>query len=386
MRHRATEMKRILLVFAGLFALLTAQAQQELHGGAAGAPRVNGDGTVTFAIKAPQARQVTLNLDYNKPLSLVRDAQGVWSVTTDKLRPDVYRYTYDVDGLTVIDPDNVYTMRDVATVKSLLIVPGKESDVFAVQDVPHGSVTTVWYDSPTVGRSRRMCIYTPPGYDGRTRYPVLYLLHGSGGDETAWLEQGRVAQVLDNLIAAGKAKPMIVVMPNGHIDTQAAPGSTAQGLVTPSFKHEHWMDGLFEETFPDIMTYVEKHYRVATGKRGRAIAGLSMGGFHSLFISANNPDTFGYVGLFSAATTPRAQQHGDYYKDLDTKLAAQFRFPPRVYWIGIGKDDFLYNDNKALRARLDAARYRYTYRESDGGHEWRNWRLYLTEFLPLLFK
>ena len=146
------------------------------------------------------------------------------------------------------------------------------------------------------------------------------------------------------------------------------------------------MDGLFEETFPDIMTYVEKHYRVATGKRGRAIAGLSMGGFHSLFISANNPDTFGYVGLFSAATTPRAQQHGDYYKDLDAKLAAQFRFPPRVYWIGIGKDDFLYNDNKALRARLDAARYRYTYRESDGGHEWRNWRLYLTEFLPLLFK
>ena len=381
-------MKQLLSVIVFLtIATMTTVAQQELRGGATGAPVVNRDGTVTFSLKAPLAHKVTLNLDYHAPIAMKQSRNGLWTVTTDVLPPDVYRYLYEVDSITVLDPNNVYTMRDVATVKNLLIVPGKQSEVFSTQDVPHGNVQAVWYESPTVGKSRRMMVYTPAGYEtDRMRYPVLYLLHGTGGDETAWIEQGRVVQVLDNLIATGKAKPMIVVMPNGHIDTQAAPGQTTEGLVTPTFNHEKWMEGTFEQSFVDITAYVEKHYRVLRGKKYHAIAGLSMGGFHALYISANAPEAYGYVGLFSATTTPRGNEQDDYYANLEEKLKVQFRPAPRLYWIGIGKDDFLYEQNVKLRKTLDEHRCRYTYYESTGGHEWRNWRDYLTQFVPLLFK
>ena len=369
---------------------LTATAQQEIRRGTAQAdgPRVEKDGRVTFTLAAPTATAVTMQLDGSADLTLSRSGD-VWTVTTPKaLSPDVYRYLYVVDGVPVLDPSNVHTMRDVSTVKNLLIIDTPQRDLpLAVHDVPHGTVSAVWYNSPTLGRQRRMMVYTPAGYDsGRTRYPVLYLLHGSGGDETAWLEQGFVAQMLDNLIATGKVSPMIVVMPNGHTDTDAAPGADGRGLVAPSFDHKQWMEGSFEQSFGDIMAYVESHYRTRALKRGRAIAGLSMGGLHSLYISANRPADFGYVGLFSAAVMPRGGNTAPVYQDLDGKLKALARQRPSLYWIGIGKDDFLYKENAGLRERLDNAKVRYTYVESDGGHEWRNWRAYLLQLLPLLFK
>lgn len=311
---------------------------------------------------------------------------SVWSLTTTALKPDLYRYHYEVDGLKMLDNDNVYLMRDVSTVRNYIIVPGGTADLYSVQEVPHGDVSLVWYDSPTLKTRRRMAVYTPPGYNiGHDHYPVLYLLHGSGGDETAWLEQGRAAQIADNLIAQGKARPMIIVMPNGNLDEEAAPGSTPAGLITPTFDHKQWMDGTFESSFDDITTFVEKNYRVSNNKRKRAIAGLSMGGYHALYISANQPEKFGSVGLFSAAVTPRNNVNSPIYKDLEAKLKVQFENRPKVYWIGIGKDDFLMNDNRGLREILDRNHWRYRYVESDGGHEWRNWRSYLVEFLTQAF-
>lgn len=367
--------------------LLTVSAQQQLWGGANGSPRVNSDNTVTFSIKAPDAQRVSVQLDYGVLWPLERDTAGVWTFTTGALEPDLYLYNYVVDGVKTLDPENVYTMRDVATVKSMFFVNGGRPLVYEAQDVPHGNVSAVWYDSPRVGQKRRMMVYTPAGYDqGKQRYPVLYLLHGSGGDETAWLHQGQAAQVLDNLIASGQAVPMIVVMPNGNVDEQAAPGADQRGLVTPTFAHKQWMEGSFESSFVDIMEYVDRHYRTDKRQSRRAIAGLSMGGYHSLYISANQPKDFGYVGLFSAAIRPMKGVESPIYDNLEQKLAVQFGQDLKLYWMAIGKDDFLYEPNRLYRELLDRGGHRYTYVESTGGHEWRNWRRYLAQFVPLLFK
>lgn len=234
-----------------------------------------------------------------------------------------------------------------------------------------------------------MTVYTPAGYESsKKKYPVLYLLHGAGGDENAWTELGRAAQILDNLIAQGKAEPMIVVMPNGNGAQEAAPGEAPNSMVKPSFMNPKTMDGAIEKAFPDVMKYIEKNYRVYTDKNHRAIAGLSMGGFHSLYISAYYPNKFGYVGLFSAATSKQVNKGvtSDVYENLEDKLAVQFKNAPKLYWIGIGKTDFLYKDNMDFRKILDNNGYKYTYMETDGGHIWKNWRIYLTEFVPLLFK
>ena len=367
--------------------LLTVSAQQQLWGGAKGSPHVNSDNTVTFSIKAPDAQRVSVQLDYGVLWPLERDTAGVWTFTTGALAPDLYLYNFVVDGVKTLDPNNVYTMRDVATVKSMFFVNGGHPLVYEAQDVPHGNVSAVWYDSPRVGQKRRMMVYTPAGYDqGKQRYPVLYLLHGSGGDETAWLHQGQAAQVLDNLIASGQAVPMIVVMPNGNVDEQAAPGADQRGLVTPTFAHKQWMEGSFESSFVDIMEYVDRHYRTDKRQSRRAIAGLSMGGYHSLYISANQPKDFGYVGLFSAAIRPMKGVESPIYDNLEQKLAVQFGQDLKLYWMAIGKDDFLYEPNRQYRELLDRGGHRYTYVESTGGHEWRNWRRYLAQFVPLLFK
>ncbi len=380
-------MKKILLA-AALVATLSVNAQQELKGGAKGAPVINKDNSVTFAIKAPEAKKVTLHLDYTTDTEMQRGDNGVWTYTTKPLKPEMYRYNYVVDGVKVLDTENVYRIRDVATVMSMFIIDGEEEPcLYSVTNVPHGNVSQVWYDSPTLGTKRRMCVYTPAGYeDSHTRYPVLYLLHGSGGDETAWLEQGRTAQIADNLIAQGKAEPMIIVMPNGNVDENAAPGDAETGLVNPTFSHQKWMEGTFENSFNDIVNYVDNHYRTMKMKRRRAIAGLSMGGYHSLYISANNPGDYAYVGLFSAAINPKKGVESPIYNNLEEKLKTQFHQRVKLYWIGIGEDDFLYKDNAKFTRMLDKNRLRYTYEESSGGHEWRNWRKYLSQFMPLLFK
>jgi enterochelin esterase family protein len=214
----------------------------------------------------------------------------------------------------------------------LLIGGDARTDLYKVNKVAHGTVSKVWYDSPTAGITRRLTVYTPAGYENSGKdYPVLYLLHGIGGDENAWSELGRAAQILDNLIAQGKAEPMLVVMTNGNISQEACPGETSEGFKVPTMMLPKTMEGSFETAFPDVVNFIEKTYRVKKDKAHRAIAGLSMGGFHSLFISINNPDMFGYIGLFSAAVDQQqADPNGfpNIYADRDKKIDNLFSKSP----------------------------------------------------------
>lgn len=275
----------------------------------------------------------------------------------------------------------------MVSVTNVFLIGGGRADLYKVCDVPHGTVSKVWYNSPTLGIDRRLTVYTPAGYEqGSKRYPVFYLLHGMGGDENAWSELGRAAQILDNLIAQGKAEPMIVVMTNGNAALQAAPGESPLGYAAPSLQLPKTMEGSFETAFPDVVNFVDATYRTQRNKHARAIGGLSMGGYHSMHISKQYPDMFDYVGLFSAAIMPDKNAKSPVYDNLEEKLAVQFAKKPALYWIAIGDKDFLYKANCEYREMLDKKGYPYTYYETGEGHIWKNWRIYLTEFVPMLFK
>ncbi len=386
------------LLFALIFLVLTSLntfSQQALWGAAAIiSPEVKEDNTVVFRFQATDAKEVKISGDWMPaegwtPGSAVmtKDEKGLWSYTTAALPSDLYGYSFSVNGLKNTDPNNVYLIRDVASVTNVFLVGGGKADLYKVNKVPHGSVTRRWYNSPGNGMDRRITIYTPAGYEnGNDKYPVLYLLHGMGGDEEAWIALGRTSQILDNLIAQGKAKPMIVVMTNGNVAQEAAPGESSLGMYKPTFQLPNTMDGKFEETFTDVIKFVESNYRVKADKADRAIAGLSMGGYHSLHISRYYPNTFDYVGLFSAAIMTDPKNTSKVYENFDRTLKIQMTNGYKLYWIGIGKADFLYKNVSDYRAKLDGIGMKYTYRESEGGHTWTNWRVYLSEFAPLLFK
>lgn len=373
-----------------LSALIPVQlsAQEALWGGATiTSPEYHEDHRVTFKIQAPEAEEVLLSGNWlPENVSLEKSEEGIWSYTTEVMPSDLYTYFFLVDGLRVNDPSNVHLVRDVSSIFNVFIVYDGQGDYYRVNDVPHGTVTRRWYPSPGNDKDRRITIYTPPGYEsGSDRYPVLYLLHGMGGDEEAWIELGRTAQIMDNLIASGEAEPMIVVMPNGNVSQQAAPGESALGLYQPSFRLPNTMDGVMEETFVDIIQFVEENYRVVPEKESRAIAGLSMGGFHSLHTSRYHADTFEYVGLFSPAIMPNENVTSSVYDNLDGTLRKQMNDGYSLYWIAIGKTDFLYQQVVNYRERLDEIGMTYEYHESEGGHTWKNWREYLTLFVPRLF-
>lgn len=366
-------------------------------------PEVHAGGSVTFRMYAPQADSVQVTGDFlptvktQSPYGLVdapgkahlsKAENGLWTYTTDSLAPELYSYLFIVDGLGTTDPANPFLIRDVAMVSNIFIVGGGQADLYQINTVPHGTVAFRWYKSPELGLERRLTVYTPPGYEANVteKYPVLYLMHGAGGDEKAWLELGRAAQILDNLIAQGRARPMIVVMPNANITQDAAPGEGSAGFFKPQFMAPETMNGRFEASFMDIVHFVENNYRVKPGKANRAIAGLSMGGFHAMHISRYYPNTFDYVGLFSAALMPREDATGKVYSDIDKTLLAQKENGYRLYWLGIGKTDFLYEANQAFRTKLDEIGMDYEYLETEGGHTWRNWRVYLSEFASKLFQ
>lgn len=388
--------KQILFVFVFVIATCLSSFAQQALWGAPGivSPEINSDNTVIFRFQAPDAKEVKISGDWMPSKdwipgseAMTKDEKGVWSYTTSVLPSDLYGYSFMVDGLKTTDPNNVYLIRDVASVTNVFIVNGDKGDLYKVNKVAHGTVARRWYNSPGNGMERRMTIYTPAGYEtSKAKYPVLYLLHGMGGDEEAWIALGRTSQILDNLIAQGKAKPMIVVMTNGNVAQEAAPGESTLGMYKPTFQLPNTMDGKFEETFTDVIKFIEGNYRVKAEKSGRAIAGLSMGGFHSLHISRYYPNTFDYVGLFSAAIMADAKVTSKVYENIDGTLKTQMKNGYKLYWIGIGKADFLYKNVTEYRAKLDGMGMKYTYRESEGGHTWTNWRVYLSEFAPLLFK
>lgn len=393
-------MKRLTALTVALLIGVTMFAQQALWGTApVVSPEIHDNNTVTFRFKAPKAVRVQLtgdflpvqkNAKFETPgiVDLKEGQEGVWEYTTpEPLKPELYSYSFIVDGLRMNDPANVYLIRDVSTLTNVFIIGGDRADFYKVNPVPHGTVSRIWYDSPALGLERRMTVYTPAGYEtSGKRYPVLYLLHGMGGDEEAWISLGRTAQILDNLIAQGKAKPMIVVMPNGNASQEAAPGESSRGMVPPTMQLPKTMEGSYEQAFPEIVKFIDKNYRTIKSKSGRAIAGLSMGGFHSLHISKQYPDMFNYIGLFSAAIMPNKEVSSLIYENMEEKLKVQFDKNPALYWIAIGKTDFLYKANEEYRKLLDEKGYKYTYYESDEGHIWENWRIYLTEFVPMLFR
>ena len=367
-------MKKALFTIALALFAVTGFAQQALFSrNVVKSPEINADNSVTFRLHAPKAITVQLTGDcVDGVVSMKEDSLGVWSYTTGKLEPELYSYSFIVNGMRMLDPSNIYQNRDVATWTSIFIISdqkGDKGDLYSVNKVPHGNVSKVWYESPTLKLTRRMTVYTPAGYDKGKNYPVLYLLHGAGGDENAWSELGRAA----------------------------APGEWDFGMYQPAMGgggvQLPQAAASMDESFMDVVNFIEKNYKVAKNKANRAICGLSMGGGHSFQISKRFPNTFDYVGLFSAAVS--VGQWGDRTpllermntnEEYNKQMAALFGAKPKLYWIAIGKTDFLYQQNADLRKWLDSKGYPYTYRETDGGHIWRNWRIYLTEFSQMIFK
>jgi enterochelin esterase-like enzyme len=395
-------MKHFFLLSVLILMGSSAFAQQALWGATPlTSPEIHADNTVTFRLKAPNSGIVQVTGDFLPSQKIetpmgefdgpgvadMVEKDGVWEYTTpEPLKPELYSYTFLVDGLKINDPSNVYRIRDVASVTNVFLIGGERADLYKVNKVPHGTLSKVWYNSPTLEMDRRMTVYTPAGYEsGKKSYPVFYLLHGMGGDENAWSELGRTAQILDNLIAQGKAQPMIVVMTNGNAALEAAPGESSEGFTPPGMQLPRTMEGSFETAFPDVVNFIDTHYRTLKDKQHRAIAGLSMGGYHSLHISKQYPDMFGYVGLFSAAIMPDQKAKSPVYEDFEGKLKVQFAKKPLLYWIAIGDKDFLYQANVDFRQMLDEQGYNYEYFETGEGHIWKNWRIYLTEFVPKLF-
>lgn len=386
-------MKKAILMFFALTLCIIVKAQQNTgyKQGQFISPVVAGS-AVTFKLYAPHAQQVQVMGDWeaaNGKAAMARDTSGLWTCTISNLPSDIYYYRFIVDEVPMLDPSNAFQKRDVGTLFSIFIIGGGKGDFYSVADVPHGNVIRSWYYSETFKADRRLTIYTPPGY-GKGKYPVLYLLHGSGGDEEAWITTGSVERIMDNLIAQGKAVPMIVVMPNGNPSKTAAPGESKDNLgYRPAMSNNFpgYKDGSYESAFKEIVAFTDAHYATKPEKSQRAIAGLSMGGFHSLFISAGFPDTFDYVGLFSPGInfSTLNMNHAE-YANLNDKLIQQKKSGVKLYWIGIGSADGLLPAVKSYRNKLDSLAFPYTYVESTRGHLWTNWRSYMLEFVPQLFK
>lgn len=361
-------------------------------------PEILPDNRVILRLYARDAASVSVSGEWQTGLgageTLARNDTGLFSITIGPLKPELYGYSFIVDGVRTIDPNNVQVRRDGSRYENFFIIPGPESDLYIQKHgVPHGTVSKVWYKSSVLEMDRRLYVYTPAGYEtGKTRYPVFYLLHGAGGDEDAWTNMGRAAQIMDNLIAQGRAKPMIVVMTNGNANQAGAQNEVPPLQTQPGQGPEAFTRyaGKFEEHLvKDVVPFIEKNYRTLKGKDNRAIAGLSMGGAHTQTITNDNPGMFSYIGVFSMGLMnpgSRDQDVSALEKERDAKIEALKNSGYKLYWIGCGKDDFVYQSVINLRNFLDKHNFKYIYRESTGGHTWANWRIYLSEFAPLLFK
>ncbi len=382
------------LVFCFFF-LFAAQAQEisRQQGPQFESPVIAKNNTVTFSVYSPAASSAIVSGSWvgGQSIELTKNAEGLWTATVGPLEPSMYHYNVILDGVSILDPKNPKAMRDGSRYASTLIIPGEGSENFDVNDVPHGTLAKVWYDSPTLKLNRRMYVYTPPGYeDSKEKYPVLYLLHGGGGDEDAWTSLGRANYILDNLIAAGKARPMIVVMTNGNPGQKAALTEKSSKETLNNGPAVGMGSGMFEVSLvKDVIPYVEKHYRTLTDPKNRAVTGLSMGGLQTQRIALANPTLFAYFGVMSVGLLEGDMFGLDtdtYHKEYEDNIEKLKNGGYKVYRIYCGKDDFLYKSVEHLRETLDGYGFQYKYIETDGGHTWANWRTYLSDFAPLLFK
>ncbi len=351
-------------------------------------PDVAADRKVTFRIQAPQAKSVRLTggdiPNVGRGVELKQTDNAVWEVSMGPIDPGAYRYVFNVDGISVVDPENPSISQSNNNVWSLVYIPG--SDLSDVNNVPHGAVAEVTYYSQSLKRVRRMHVYTPPGYEsGGGKFPVFYLLHGASDSDDSWTSVGRAGFILDNLIAAGKAKPMIVVMPAGHT-TRFRSGPRSGGSA------ERQVDEFAEDFVNDLKPFVEKNYRVYTDRAHRAMAGLSMGGAQTLNIGIPHLEEYAYLGVYSSgvfgiAGDGRSKSPGPPWEERHQKVLdnAELKKGLKLIWFATGKEDFLLETSKRTVSMLKKHGFDVVYRETAGGHTWINWRDYLGEFVPLLF-
>lgn len=375
--------QKLIFSFICLFFFLSSNAQElaNFRRAVIVSPEI-GEKAVTFRISAPKAKLVRLYGSWMKSsdssTNMMKDSVGTWTVSVAKPAPELYTYSFIVDGMNVNDANNVFLQRDGTRYLSVLLVPG---DVTAnyFEATQHGNLRKIWYNSPTIGTDRRMYVYTPYGYETSTQsYPVLYLLHGGGGDEDAWSTMGRACQILDNLIEKKLAVPMICVMPNGNPGQQAAKTSmleeTTYDRNDPKFQNLY-----INSIVKDIIPYVEKNFRAIPNADSRAVAGLSMGGGHTLSVTNEYPGTFNYICPLSIGIR-------DNQGDIDAKFQAVKKAGYKLYWFACGNEDFLWEMAKTMDATLTKNGLQHTFYVTPGGHTWANWRIYLNTFGQLLFK
>jgi enterochelin esterase-like enzyme len=343
-------------------------------------PEVHSDGRVTFRLRAPNAKEVALRCEGTKGGPMEKGQGGVWSITTEPMQPDIYAYSFTVDGLKIIDPANSLLKYNLLNTDSQVHVPGPSSLAWEINDVPHGVVHRHLYRSAILGDDEPLVVYTPPGYDpaAKQTYPVLYLLHGYSDAEDAWTSVGRANIILDNLIARGQARPMLIIMPLGYGNKEVIAGGWA-GLRNTGV----WQDSVtkFRDILlKEIIPQVEKAYRVNTEPDSRAVAGLSMGGCESLFIGLNAPDRFGWIGAFSSGGLDENFDRA--YPAVNETINARLH----LLWIACGKEDWLTGTNQKLVDWLRSKGVKLTWVQTPGTHSFTVWRRNLAEFAPLLFQ
>lgn len=365
-------------------------------------PDVAADGSVTFRLYAPEAQHVLVegNFPGGRDLAMSKDNSGMWSATTKPLQPELWAYTYSVDGVRTLDPNNYNVARDGVGFMNTLLVVGPASQVFQPQRVPHGSVTAIWEPSSGMNTPRRMFVYTPPGYEdnGSTRYPVLYLLHGSGGDEDAWPTMGIANVIMDNLIAEGKARPMIIVMPNAYWNELASldlagprtappPGvGSGPGGSNPSF------DPNVQDIVGDIVHFVDKHFRTIANRNDRALAGLSMGAGITINVAFRRLDTFSYIGVLSSGSfraTKTSPGGIDVLNEINPDLLkdpAATNKKINLLFFSVGTEDPRLESLNQLTDKLKEDHINLVYKTYPGIHEWKVWRHSLVDMAPMLFK
>ena len=356
-------------------------------------PELSAD-SITFRFVAPKARKVSVSaswLGYNpSALPMTQGKDGIWTATVALPAPELYTYTFIVDGVSMLDPSNVFVQRDGARYMNAVLAPGGYADLYAESTQP-GNVEHVWYPSAENDMVRRMYVYTPACYDRndrKTKYPVLYLLHGGGGDEDAWSTLGRTCQILDNLIAQGKAKPMLVVMPNGNPNQYAA-----QTLGIPVKRDVKTYASMFDNyasLVADIVPYIEKNYNVIKNRKGRAVAGLSMGGGQSFFIAFRNPDKFANVGIFSSGLIGSAAIGGEPF-DAENHFPGFYTDPKYnvfdVLYLSCGEQDGRIDGMLDFKEKMEANHFKgVVWEQYPGNHEWKVWRRNLASFVQLLFR
>jgi len=365
---------KTLLSLAAFCTLASAVAQPVVS------PEVHPDGRITFRLRATNATIVEVRCEGIAATNLVKDERGVWSQTVGPLDPDIYVYSFGVDGLRMMDPNNPFVKYNLLNSENQVHVPGPKSLPWELNDVPRGELHRHFYKSTVSDDERDFMVYTPPGYDpaARKRYPVLYLLHGFSDETTAWTSIGRANVILDNLIAARQARPMIVVMPLGYgtMEYVRAGWTGARRAELRQRSFEKFRDGLFTEVMPQA----EKRYRIEADRRSRAIAGLSMGGAEALFVGLNGLDRFAWIGAFSSGGL------GTNFSSQFPSLDATANDRLRLLWIGCGQQDGLIGSNRNLSAWLKTQGVKHTWLETPGQHSFRVWRRYLAEFSTQLFQ